>query len=55
VLQRREARGLVAFLFARGLAKTDVLAAIRTDRTIAEPVREQALALAALERDPITL
>jgi WD40 repeat protein/tRNA A-37 threonylcarbamoyl transferase component Bud32 len=51
LLQRREARGLVAFLFGKGLAKADVLAAIRTDRTVTEPVREQALALAALQQD----
>ena len=42
----REARSLVHVLFAKGLPKGDVLAAIRADETANETVRRQALELA---------
>src|SRR5207248_1799747 len=44
---QREARGLVRFLCGKQLAKPDVLAQIRSDVTIAEPVRRRALDLCA--------
>src|SRR5262249_9351672 len=45
-LLEREARSLVRSLFAQPLLRSDVLAAIRVDVTISEPVREAALKLA---------
>jgi hypothetical protein len=42
----REARGLVEFLFAKPASTAEVVARIRDDRAISEPVRRQALALA---------
>jgi WD40 repeat protein len=41
----REAVGLVEFLFARPLPKQKVLERVRTDRTISEPVRREAVAI----------
>jgi predicted NACHT family NTPase len=46
MLIEREAHGLVQFLFAKQLPRSDVLATIREDATIGEPVREAALKLA---------
>jgi tetratricopeptide (TPR) repeat protein len=45
-LLEREARGLVQFLFAKPLLRSEVLAAVREDATIREPVRHEALKLA---------
>jgi tetratricopeptide (TPR) repeat protein len=42
----REARALVQFLFARPLTKEEVVDRLRTDPTLGEPVRQQALAVA---------
>jgi WD40 repeat protein/serine/threonine protein kinase len=42
----REARGVVEFLYAQSLPAAEVLARIRRDPTISEPVRRHALALA---------
>ena len=46
MLVEREARGLVKFLFANLLPRTEVLAAIREDATISQSVRQEALKLA---------
>jgi WD40 repeat protein/serine/threonine protein kinase len=46
VLVQRQANSLVRFLFAKPLSRREVLARIQADRTISEPVRQQALALA---------
>jgi WD40 repeat protein len=46
VLEQRQARSVVRFLTARGLPRADVLARIREDATLSEPVRQRALALA---------
>jgi hypothetical protein len=46
MLVEREARGLVRFLFANLLPRTEVLAAIREDATINQSVRQEALKLA---------
>jgi WD40 repeat protein len=46
VLRQRQARSVVEFLFAQGLSQADVLARIRTDASLSEPVRQQARALA---------
>jgi WD40 repeat protein len=43
-LIEREARGLLQFLFAKGLSPEEAAAAIRRDPTITEAVRQQALA-----------
>ena len=42
-LQQRQARSVVEFLFARGLSRSDVLARIRADAGLTEPVRRRAL------------
>jgi hypothetical protein len=42
----REARALVQFLFAKPLTKDEVIDRLRTDSTLPEPVRQQALVLA---------
>jgi WD40 repeat protein/tRNA A-37 threonylcarbamoyl transferase component Bud32 len=44
--QRREAWGLVGYLRARQLSQADLLARIRADATITEPVRQRAEVLA---------
>jgi hypothetical protein len=46
LLVQREATSLVRFLLARPSTRQEVLACIQADRTISEPVRRQALALA---------
>jgi hypothetical protein len=46
MLIEREARGLVQFLFAKLLPRSEVLAAIRADATINHSVRQEALKLA---------
>jgi WD40 repeat protein len=51
LFREREARGLVEFLFAHPLPRADVLDRLRTDKAIAEPVRQQALELAAPYQD----
>jgi hypothetical protein len=43
---RLEARGLVQFLFGKGLPRGGVLGVVRDDATISEAVRQEALALA---------
>jgi WD40 repeat protein/serine/threonine protein kinase len=45
LLIEREALGVVEFLFAKPLPRQDVLAHVRANTTISEPVRQQALAL----------
>jgi WD40 repeat protein len=45
-LLQRQARSVVQFLSARGLSRTDVLARLREDATLSEPVRQRALTLA---------
>jgi WD40 repeat protein/serine/threonine protein kinase len=56
MLIEREARGLVQFLFAKLLLRSDVLAGIREDATISEPVRQEALKLAeAFREDALAL
>jgi hypothetical protein len=47
----REAHGLVQSLFAQLLPRSNVLAAIRADATISEPVRQEALKLAETFRE----
>jgi WD40 repeat protein/tRNA A-37 threonylcarbamoyl transferase component Bud32 len=42
----REARALVEFLFAKPLTKDEVIDRLRTDPTLEEPLRQQALTLA---------
>ncbi len=42
----REARGVIEFLAAKSLTKDEIVARIRRDPTISEPVRKQALDLA---------
>jgi WD40 repeat protein len=44
-LRQRQARSVVEFLLAKGLAHADVLARIHEDATISDSVRQQALAL----------
>jgi WD40 repeat protein len=44
LLDRQEAQSLVASLFARGLARDDVLARLRRDPTVRESVRDRASA-----------
>jgi hypothetical protein len=46
VAEQRDAVSLVRFLLAQGLDRDKVLARLRADKTIQEPVRERALALA---------
>lgn len=46
VLTQRQARNAVRFWFAKQRSCTDVLERLRTDVTLSEPVRQQALALA---------
>jgi WD40 repeat protein/serine/threonine protein kinase len=54
----REARALVQFLFARPLTREEVIDRLRTDPTLGEPVRQQALVLAehywqeSVQREP---
>src|SRR5262249_18551542 len=49
----REARSAVRLLFEKPLLKTEVLAALRADQSLSEPVRQQALAMAQrLRGDP---
>jgi tetratricopeptide (TPR) repeat protein len=54
----REAQALVQFLFARPLTREEVIGRLRTDPTLGEPVRQQALVLAeqywqqSVQREP---
>jgi hypothetical protein len=52
---QREASGLVGFLFGKGMSRERAAATIRSDLTIGEPLRREALAQLDLRWSAMTI